>query len=86
LVWFEQRRGWLRRFADKRPTPPRPEAQALGRNDLPGIVIQTPRCPACKSSEFRTTKTVRNPRRTIRYHVCKGCGLHVKSIEPEDEK
>jgi len=86
VPWFERRAGWFGRFEGKRATPPRPEGTAVTRSDLPGIVIKNPRCPACRSKSFRTTKPVRRQRYMLRYHVCKGCGLHFKSIEPEDEK
>ena len=84
MVWFERRRDWLGQPHKKVLPSPHPKAKRTA--EPPGIVIKSPRCPGCRSRQFRTTKTVRQPRWTVRYHVCKGCGLHFKSIEPEDEK
>jgi len=81
VPWFERRRDWL-----GPPHRKQPSRKAKAPAQPPGIVIRSPRCPGCRSRQFRTTKTVRQPRWTVRYHVCTGCGLHFKSIEPEDEK
>ena len=52
------------------------EAERLRDDTTDGVVFRQLQCPGCGSTDV----PISNTRAPIRYHVCRGCGKHFKSI------